>query len=816
MNVNNKGSIRKVALHILNHKKSRRNILLISIVLTCVLFTTLFSVTLGIIKSMEFQTMKSIGSISHGSFKELNEKDIKILSKDKNIKDFSIRTRVGILDNDKVMAELSYQDEKGFKWAIINNVRGSLPKEKKEVFVEINTIRKLGYKGKIGEKIRIPFNIMESYSSTVIERLEDEFIISGTYENPIDSNVGVGQIYLSKEYVENLNLPNKSCDMEVVLNNSINIRGKLIDIANRNGYKVLDDSINLGDKEIRIGVNFAYFGNDENFDYKIFAPVLFLALLVFIAAYLIINNIFSISINEDIKIYGLLKTIGMTKTQTKKLIRYQGIFLCIPSIVVGNIIGLIMGRLILNKIFENNEMLANINISYNILFLIIVFSIIFTIFTILISVNKPAKIAAKFSPIDASKFNEYKNIKNIKSEEFSLNKLAFRKIFSKKFRFMSIVLSMSLSAVILNSVLSYTSNIDLKAGISDIIITDYNLASPRYFRYMYLSTEDKLNEKYIDLIKSKKGFKNGGAIYSTGSEFLYPNVKINDEKLIPFIFGIDNYLLSKMNVKEGSIDGFKEGNRVIIGEGETKSKFNVGDKINITFNNKTMEAEVIAKIDYNFANGIRYFYSIEDGEKISDNEFIYLNPNDYTNLTGDKSIMSYGFDVEENSKEEFNNLLQSLENNLDFSFDSRDRQINSFKNFKNLIEFVGYSLSIILFIISILNFINIIATEIIKEKNSLSILEAVGMTKKSIRKYLIKKNLIYSISSLIFSSVLMVLINEFVLKSLLSNMNWTSYNFVILPLVIVNLINILLGITFTSLFYERQNRESLVERIRDI
>jgi len=816
MNVKNKDFIRKVALHILNHKKSRRNILLISIVLTCVLFTTLFSVTLGIIKSMEFQTMKSIGSICHGSFKELNEKDVEILSKDKNIKDYSIRKRVGLLDNDKVMAELSYQDEKGFKWAIINNVRGTLPKEKKEVFVELNSIRKLGYKGKIGEKISIPFNIMESYSSTVIERLEDEFIISGTFENPIDSNVSVGQIYLSKEYLENLSLPNKSYDMEVVLRNSINIKDKLIDIANRNGYEVLDDSINLGDKEIRIGVNFAYFGNDENFDYKIFAPVLFLIILIFIAAYLIINNIFSISINEDIKIYGLLKTIGMTKRQTRKLIRYQGIFLSIPSIIFGNIIGIIMGRLILNKIFENNEMLANINISYNILFLIIVFSIIFTIFTILISVNKPAKIAAKFSPIDASKFNEYKNIKNIKSEEFSLNKLAFRKIFSRKIRFFSIVLSMSLSAVILNSVMSYTSNIDLEKGLSDIIVTDYNLASPKYFRYMYNTRDDKLDEKYIDEIKSKEGFINGGAIYSTGIEFLYPNVKINDEKLIPFIFGIDNYLLSKMNVKEGSIDGFKEGNKVIIGEGEDKSKFNIGDKIDIAFNGKTIEAEVIAKIDYNFSNGIRYFSAIEDGGKILGNEFIYLNPNDYTNLTGDKSIMSYGFDVEDESKEEFNNLLKNLENNPDFSFDSRDRQINSFKDFKKLIEFVGFSLSIILFIISILNFINIIATEIINEKTSLSILEAVGMTKRSIRDYLVRKNLIYSISSLIFSSIFMILINEFVLKSLFSNMNWTSFNFIIMPLIIVNIINIVIGIIFTSLFYERQNKDSLVERIRDI
>lgn len=815
MNVKNKGFIRKVAIHILNHKKSRRNILLIAIILTSVLFTSLFSVVFGIVKSMEFQTMKSVGTISHGSFKELDKKDIEILSKDRDIVDYSVRTKVGILDNEKISAELSYQDNNGFNWSIMENVIGELPKNKNEVFVELNTIKKLGFKGEIGEKINIPFKIMKSYSNEVLENLEDEFIISGTYENPIDSNVAVGQIYLSKEYVDELNLSTKPNDVEVMLKNSINIKDKLINIANRNGYEIARDTLNLKDNEIRIGVNFAYFTNDENYDYKIFIPALFLILLVFIAAYLIINNIFSISINEDIKIYGLLKTIGMTKKQTKKLIRYQGIFLSIPSMIIGNALGILSGKLILNKIFNNNDMLANVNLSYKILFLVFIFSVIFTIITILVSINKPAKVASKISPIEASKFNEDTNVKNIKSKEFSFNKIAFRKIFVNKRRFITLVLSMSLSSIILNSVLSYTSNINLKEGLKDNIVTDYNLATPKYFKYMYLSRDKSLDNKYIDLIKSKKGFKNGGAIYSAGSEFIYPETKIENEKVLPYIFGIDKYLLLKFEITEGSIHKFNEKNKAIIAEDENKSKYKIGDKIKLNFNDKSMEFEVIAKMKESFANGLRYSIVIEDDGESLKSEFIYLNPKDYENLTGDKSIMSYGFDVDDN-KEEFNRLLENLEYNSDFTFDSRDRQINSFANFKNLIEFIGFSVSIILFIISTLNFINIIATEILKEKISLSILEAIGMTKENIRKYLVYKNLIYSFSSLIMSILLMIIVNNFILKDLFLNINWTSYEFVIMPLIIVNFINIIIGIFFTKIFYEKAMKDSLVERIRDV
>ena len=107
MKVKNKAYIRHLAKNILNANKSRRNILLLAVALTSILFTSLFSVALGLGKSMETQTMKTIGTISHGSFKELSDKDISILSKDKDIKEFSIREKVGILDDKKISAELS-------------------------------------------------------------------------------------------------------------------------------------------------------------------------------------------------------------------------------------------------------------------------------------------------------------------------------------------------------------------------------------------------------------------------------------------------------------------------------------------------------------------------------------------------------------------------------------------------------------------------------------------------------------------------------------------------------------------------------------
>lgn len=825
MKVKNKAYIARLAKSILNANKSRRNILLLAIALTSILFTSLFSVALGLGKSMETQTMKTIGTISHGSFKELSDKDINILSKDKDIKEFSIREKVGILDDEKISAELSYMDKNGYEWSLIEKVKGKFPEKENDAFIDLATAKKLGYKGEIGEEIKVPFNIEKPYTGEIIENRSEKFIISGTFQNPIDSNVGVGQIYLSKAYVDKLSLPENNKDLELMLKNSFMIKDKLIKIAERNGYKVVDDPGNLSDKEIRIGVNFAYLlSGDSSFDFKTFLPFLAFLILVIVAGYLIINNIFKISVNEDIKLLGLLKTIGMTKPQIKKLVHLESLAVALPAIIVGDIVGISIGKVILNKIFANNEMLTDVKLSLMVIILIILFSTAFTLLTVFLSVMRPARYAAKVSPIDASRYNETTIKKKYKSDDISLGKLARRQVFSNKFRFISIVLSISLSAVILNSVLTYTGNIDLEKGISDVIATDYNIASPKYFRYMYSGSEDGIKDNFIDEIENQKGFKEGGALYYYGYEYSYPDIKIEDHKVAPILLGIDDYLINKQKFIDGEFDKdkWKTGNYVIIGEyGDKKSAFKAGDKIKINVNNKVKEVQVMGKVEYNFSNGLRYFTVIK--EDINDEssptlslEYIYMNPNEYKELTGDQSIMSYGFDVEDSEKENFDNLLKTFENEPDFSYDSRDLQIKSTMEFKSLIEFAGYSLSIVLFLISVLNFINVIATEILRNMVNLSILEAIGMTKKNIKKYLVKKNLIYSLCGLIFSFLIMLLVDKFILMDFMEQTQWTSYKFVILPLILLNSVNIIIGIIFTGRFYEKHSNNSLVDRIRSL
>jgi putative ABC transport system permease protein len=68
--------------------------------------------------------------------------------------------------------------------------------------------------------------------------------------------------------------------------------------------------------------------------------------LVFLAGYLMIYNVFQISVAADIQFYGKLKTLGTTKKQLKKVVYGQGNRLSAIGIPMGLVAGYVLGVLL--------------------------------------------------------------------------------------------------------------------------------------------------------------------------------------------------------------------------------------------------------------------------------------------------------------------------------------------------------------------------------------------------------------------------------------------------------------------------------------
>ena len=154
------------------------------------------------------------------------------------------------------------------------------------------------------------------------------------------------------------------------------------------------------------------------FDFALMAGVI---AIVLIGGYIVIQSIFRISINDKIKSYGQLRTIGATPKQIRRIVKREGRKLGSIGILIGTVLGVCAGFLLFSKGFNAVSYVVMISLT-----------LISCWFMVSISIRKPVKIAAGISPIEAVRFTPaQKDIrsrkKNIKLNPVSMGIANFRR-----------------------------------------------------------------------------------------------------------------------------------------------------------------------------------------------------------------------------------------------------------------------------------------------------------------------------------------------------------------------------------------------------
>ena len=127
--------------------------------------------------------------------------------------------------------------------------------------------------------------------------------------------------------------------------------------------------------------------------------------IILLAGYLIIYNIFYISVFQDIRFYGLLKTVGTTKKQIRSMIRRQALILSAVGIPIGLASGYAVSDLIFPFVMEMTAY-TDLDLKIKFRLSVAVFGILFALITVFISCRKPGKIAGSVSPIEAIRYTE--------------------------------------------------------------------------------------------------------------------------------------------------------------------------------------------------------------------------------------------------------------------------------------------------------------------------------------------------------------------------------------------------------------------------
>ncbi len=191
--------------------------------------------------------------------------------------------------------------------------------------------------------------------------------------------------------------------MHVIFANSMNIQEKLEQVITESGFSIDTESGGY----IESNANWAYIASGTESDPVTIIGIAAALILVMVAGYLIIYNIFQISIIHDIRYYGLLKTIGTTGRQIKKILRRQALWLCLAGIPAGLLAGFFAGRFLLPVLLLSEKTDGTVIVPVSPHPWIFICAAVFTIITVLISEWKPGRIAAKVPPVEALRYTEY-------------------------------------------------------------------------------------------------------------------------------------------------------------------------------------------------------------------------------------------------------------------------------------------------------------------------------------------------------------------------------------------------------------------------
>ena len=314
--VNNRKIISKISCRTLKKGKTRNIIAIVAIILTAVMFTTLFTIGTSVIESIQMSTMRQVGTRAHGGFKFLTWQQYEKVAADPEVKVISYNVNVGFAENPelkKTYTELRYTEEKAAEWSFNMPTTGTLPKNRLDIATTTTVLDALGVPHEIGATVPMEFTANDT-------KYSENFTLCGWWED--DIVMAVNEAFVSREYCDevapvwqdgetnrDMFAYSGAVNPSLFFSSSWNIEEQVMSLKERCGF---DDDVNEG-------VNWAY--ATGTVDATTIALIVGLLALIMLSGYLIIYNIFYISVNGDIKFYGLLKTIGTTNKQLKQLWR---------------------------------------------------------------------------------------------------------------------------------------------------------------------------------------------------------------------------------------------------------------------------------------------------------------------------------------------------------------------------------------------------------------------------------------------------------------------------------------------------------------
>ena len=598
-------------------------------------------------------------------------------------------------------------------------------------------------------------------------------------------------------------------------------------------------------------------------------------LLVIFTGYLIIYNIFQISVTGDIRFYGLLKTIGTTPRQLKRIIRQQALLLCVIGIPAGMLLGYGVGAVLTPVVMARTTFGAGIT-TISASPLIFLASALFALVTVLLSCSRPGKIASKVSPVEATKYTEIVRSKKKRrtTRGAKVYQMAFANLGRNKRKTVLVVISLSLSVVLLNILVTFTGGFDMEKYLAKQTCADFIVSSTDYFRYN--RSESYISQEQMEQIKANTSLSLSGCGYTlTGytpyawmreehwlQDMMHYTSEENAKAVLEqrdrrgdlvgestLMEGLDDSLFDKLTVVEGDISPMfqKDTNAIAavvrtddygnvrnpdsyppVGSVQTITYIDEGHYIDSRTGNLCDEntpAEYVQfqlsashDVAYTICAYVTVPYSMSFRSYSPGYSFV-LPIEKLNHDSRHESIpMFYLFDTTDDiSEASAENYLADLtaDNLSGLMYESKATLRAEFESFQTMFLLLGGLLCAIVGLVGVLNFFNAIMTGILSRRREFAVLQAVGMTGRQLNAMLVYEGLFYALGSAGAALVLSVMMSP-LLGKLMEKMFWFfSARFNVIPALTAIPLFALLGWLIPTAMHKQAMKYSVVERLRD-
>ena len=767
----NKGAIKKVEKGMMRANHIRNTFAILAVVLTTFMITTVFSLGINYMQNMELSSVRMAGSSADVTLgTPTNEQEQQIRSLD-YVKTVGVRYMVGSVTNSRAPSiAIQYYDEteweQHFKEAI-SNIHGSYPTKENEIMLSEDALTQLGITDPTLQ-MEIPLSYFDKDGEQ-----QKTFSLSGWFH----SYTGMGMAFVSERYCTNMGYTMQE-------NGTLSLTLKKMP---RDYYQIQNDIL-LNDHQ-----HFSGSISMSSSSGSMIVMVILLVLFLVGSGYLLIYNVLYISISKDTRFYGLMKTIGTTQKQIKSLVKKQALqFACIGipiGILLATAVSFGIVPLFLQQGFKQGKSSMDAVVFFHPA--IFILSIIFSAMTVWMACNAPAKAAAKISPVEALRFQNFapKKMKIRNSTNGGkLYIMAFHNIFRDKKRAVLVFLSLFMGTVTILGVNGILGSINAENYVDQYMKYDFRYTDSQFTQFENLEKEvPQFDEHFVEQISQIAGVAN----VSTGkitwaeidlniSEFesflkmqheeLYQDGKTYEQMILElldyakageygcYVVTIDDKLVEQYNDTHNipiDIDEFRNGNTVIVGmdtDTFTPNAMLVGKTLNLTSDNadgKTADFQVAGAFRYediSFQIGHRKWIGAVP-------DVIFVSDAGMERLTNTAIIYDIGVDVEStNQLQTVNRELTALNNTLPSSKWNYQSSVSILEQFHQMyfsIGLLGNGAAILLIVIGLINFVNVMLTGVMARKNEFAIMESIGTTKKQIRKILTLEGGFYALISII-------------------------------------------------------------------